>query len=340
MAGAQTSRVVVTAMGHFHPDNHLENAFFDQLGIESDAHWVVERTGIESRTSVLAREDIVALRHGHKDLTTLRKENRVTSAAELGLQAWRNMNKRFPKTAANDVDALICGTSVPDFDIPANACAVAGKIGLNCLAFDANSACSSFVTDLHVARGLLGTGVHKKVAIVNPERYSLRMDYADKRTCILFGDGCATAVIESAPDAVGLEVLDTIVASDPGKFDLITIGDNDVFQQNGKAVQKFAITKTIEITKEILAKNGLTTSDLAYFMGHQANLRMVSSVAERLGVPPDRHLYNVDQLGNQGAAGAPAVLSMNWDKFKKGDLIVMAVVGSGLTWGAALFRAT
>ncbi len=330
--------IIITAMGHYHPENNLPNSFFDGLDIDSDANWVFERTGIESRRSVLNPDDIVALRREQTTLHDLRKEGRVTPIADLAEKAWDTLKGRTAPNATENIDMLICGTSVPDFDIPANACSVAAKIGVECLSFDVNSACSSFVTNLHVASSMLQSGAHHKAAIFNPERYSLRMDYRDKRTCILFGDGCSAALLDTTEGAKGLELIDTVLHSEPSKYEMITIPVNGYFDQNGKAVQKFAITRTIDITKEILARNDMTTTDLTYFAGHQANLRMVSSAADRLGLRPEQHLFNVDKLGNQGAAGAPAVLSMNWSRFRPGDVVAIAVVGSGLTWGAALFR--
>lgn len=337
-ATSKKPSIVITAMGHYHPENNIPNSFFDGLDIDSDANWVLERTGIESRRSVLNAEEIVALRHNQITLHQLRKEGRIRPLADLAGHAWETLKGRSTPEAIENIDMLICGTSVPDFDIPANACSVAAKIGVECLSFDVNSACSSFVTNLHVARGMLQSGTHRKAAIFNPERYSLRMDYRDKRTCILFGDGCSTALLDTEEGAKGLQLIDTVLHSEPSKFDLITIPVDGFFDQNGKAVQKFAITRTIDVTKEILERNGLTPADLTYFTGHQANLRMVASAADRLGLREDQHLFNVDKLGNQGAAGAPAVLSMNWTKFRPGDIVAIAVVGSGLTWGAALFR--
>lgn len=330
--------IVITAMGHYHPENNLPNSFFDGLDIDSDANWVYERTGIESRRTVLQPEEIVALRREQTTIHELRKTGRIAPLADLAGKAWECLKDRATPAAAENIDLLVCGTSVPDFDIPANACSIAAKIGVECVSFDVNSACSSFVTNLHVARGLLQSGVHHKAAIFNPERYSLRMDYRDKRTCILFGDGCSAALVDTTEGAKGLELIDTVLHSEPSKYDLITIPVDGYFDQNGKAVQKFAITRTIDITKEILERNGLAPANLTYFAGHQANLRMVASAADRLGLRPEQHLFNVDKLGNQGAAGAPAVLSMNWSKFQPGDLVAIAVVGSGLTWGAALFQ--
>ncbi len=328
----------ILSLGHFHPKTVLKNSFFDDLDIGSSSDWIEERTGIVARRTVLEPESIFALSRGHATLGQLRAEGKVTTIAELSEAAWVLLRERYPDLDPNSIEALICGTSIPDFDIPANASTIAARLGLSCLSFDVNSACSSFVTDLHVARNLIRAGAHNTIAIVNPERYSLRCDYTDKNSCVLFGDGCSAALLSSTPRPGALKLLDTFVASDPSGYDLVKVPDAGTFSQNGKAVQKFAITRTIEATETILTRNGLTPKDVRYFTGHQANLRMISSAAERLGITEDRHLHNVQELGNQGAAGAPSVLSMHWDTFQTGDLIVMAVVGSGLTWGSALFQ--
>jgi 3-oxoacyl-[acyl-carrier-protein] synthase-3 len=328
------------AMGHFHPENTLPNAFFNTLDIGSEGAWIEERTGIRSRRSVLMGEDIRALRHGSKTLAQLRAEGRIMSIAELSEKAWQVLIARYPDIDTSTIDTLICGTSIPDFDIPANASTIAARLGWSCLSFDANSACSSFVLDLHIARQMIATGSQKTMAIFNPERYSLRMDYTDRNSCILFGDGCSVAIVSNQARPGSLRVVDTLLYSDPSGFDLVKVPEGEPFIQNGKAVQKFAITRTIEVTEQILARNSLTPKDVKYFTGHQANLRMITSAADRLGIATDRHLHNVAELGNQGSAGAPSVLSMNWDLFEKGDLIALAVVGSGLTWGATLLEKT
>ncbi|MGE0172036.1 MAG: ketoacyl-ACP synthase III [Oligoflexales bacterium] len=331
-------RPIITAMGHYHPENRIDNSFFDELEIGSDSEWIQDRTGIRSRRMVLNREQLRALKEKRLNLEELKVEGTIGIEA-FAKKCWEHLSTRWnPANGHKKIDALICGTSVPDFDIPANACAVASALGLNCAAFDANSACSSFVVDLHVARALIQNGSFNRIAIVNPERYSLRMDYNDKSSCILFGDGCAASILQSGENEHGLEIVDTLVESDPAGYDLVRIKDSGNFWQNGKAVQKFAITKTVDATNKILERNNITARDISYFIGHQANLRMVSSAADRLGISEDKHLHNVAELGNQGAAGAPAVLSMNWNRFKPGDFIVVSVVGSGLTWASALLR--
>ncbi len=330
------SEIFIQSMGHYHPPTVIDNHFIDSLDIGSDAAWVKERTGIESRRSVMSPSDILAVKEGRETLSSLREKNKIASIAEIAKPAWEQLVQRAPSTP--EPDMLICGTSVPDFDIPANACTIADAVGLDVISFDANSACSSFIIDLHIAKGLLLSAAQKEIAIFNPERYSLRVDFNDRNTCVLFGDGSAATLLSTKQENGGLKVLDTVIMSNPKGHDLVKIPDGQYFSQNGKAVQKFAITKTIEITRAILDRNRLSPEDIHYFTGHQANLRMIFSAADRLGFAPQKHLFNVNQFGNQGAAGAPAVLSMNWDKFQPGEKIVVAVVGSGLTWGAALLE--
>jgi len=330
------NKVTITGIGHFHPENLIDNSFFNQLDIGSDAEWVTERTGIKSRCSVLPPEDLLALRRREITLKELRAKNKVMSIAQMSRKAWDVLEKRSPDSLKG-LDSLSCGTSVPDFDIPANACTIAAEIGADCFAFDVNSACSSFVVNLHIARSMIQAGTAKKMALFTPERYSLRLDYTDKASCVLFGDGCAAATVELNGSS-GFEIIDTIVTSTPDKYELVQIPVDGYFFQNGKAVQKFAITRTISITHEILERNNLGIDDINYFVGHQANLRMLAAAAKKLGLREDQHLFNVDTYGNQGGAGAPSVLSMNWDRFNSGDLIVASVVGSGLTWASALLR--
>lgn len=333
------SKVVVTSMGHYHPENHIESSFFETLDIGSSTEWILERTGIKSRRSVLSKEDIALLRRGATSLSKLISEGKVMSIPALSKPAWNSLIKRLGRSEVDEpLDAIICGTSVPDYDIPANACAIGAMIDASCPSFDVNSACSSFVVNLQVSLGLLRSSLYKRIAIFNPERYSLRMDYTDRKSCILFGDGCAASLVEATTEGSGLEVLDVVVFSDPKNYDVVSLPDGQCFRQDGKVVQKFAISKTMQSTQSILERNNLTPGDVSFFIGHQANLRMVESAARRIGIPPEKHLYNVDQFGNQGAAGAPSVLSSNWNRFQTGDYIVVTVVGSGLTWGSALLR--
>ena len=328
-------------MGHWFPETVLDNQFFDELDIGSSAQWIDDRVGIKERRSVLAREDIVRLRHGYVTRAELLQTGRLMTIPQMCREPWRMAKERAGlDERGGQVAQVIAGTSVPDWDIPANACAIAGELNLHAAAFDVNSACSSFVIDLHVARGLIQARAVSSVAVFNPERYTTRVNYADRSSCVLFGDSATAAILETtAPTGRALELIDTIVRSDPSGHLHVKLPDGGYFSQNGAAVQKFAVTKTVAITHEILDRNELGLADLCYFIGHQANYRMLASACEKNGIDTSRHLWNVDSRGNQGAAGAPSVLSTYWDRYQSGDLIVVAVVCSGLTWGAALFRA-
>lgn len=332
-------RIILSGMGHYFPETVLDNDFFNGLDIGSSAEWIEDRVGIKERRSVLQRDDIRKLRHGEISRAELLAQGRIMTMAQMCKEPWEMLVEHARREGrVVNVDTVISGTSVPDWNIPANACAIAGELGLECTAFDVNSACSTFVVNLHVARGLLENGASNAIAVLNAERYTTRTDYSDRSSCVLFGDSASAAMLEASDEASGLELIDTIVHSSPAGYKHVRLPDGDVFSQNGKAVQKFAVTKTTSVTLEILERNGLTKDDLAYFIGHQANLRMLTSTCQKQGIPDDRHLYNVDTKGNQGATGASTVLSENWSKYKHGDYVVVAVVGSGLTWGAALFR--
>ena len=282
---------------------------------------------------ILTPQQIRMLKEGGS-LATLRADKTFTGdIADFAQASVRHIDEDFQ----HGEWLLVCGTSVPDWCIPANACVIADRIGLAGVAVDLNSACSSFIVDLHFARQMLLGGTVAKILVCNPERYSLRLNYNDRSSCMLFGDGSACAVLKSEANS-GLEIIDTEVYSLPADYSKVVIPDEGKFLQQGKAVQKFAITRTIEATRKILQRNSYTISDISYFIGHQANKRMLDSVVGKLGLTANQHLSNVVEFGNQGAAGAPIVLAQNWQRFRVDDLIVVTVVGSGLTWGSALLR--
>ncbi len=328
---------VITGMGHYFPSTRLTNQFYEGLDIGTSAMWIEERVGILERRTVLALEDVTKLRRGETTLAELRQHGRILPIGEMCREPWAMAKNRTGDFYA-DPNVVIAGTSVPDWDIPANACSIAATLGLETTAFDVNSACSSFVVDLHVARGLLGNGQATDVAIFNAERYSTRVNFSDRASSVLFGDGAAATLVSTRPGAKGLAVRDTVVISSPAGNQHVKLPDGDFFSQNGAAVQKFAVTKTVAVTQEIMQRQNLKPSDITYFVAHQANYRMLMSAVEKLGFSPEKHLCNVQHYGNQGGAGAPNVLSMNWDKYKVGDLIAVAVVGSGLTWAGALLE--
>lgn len=334
-------KIYLESLGHYFPSNVLDNHFFEQLDIGTDANWILDRTGIKERRSVLSREAVAQLRRGDVTRSELVAGGHIMPMTAMIQPAWKMLLERVPTERRSlPVDLVIGGTSIPDDDIPAHSCSMAKVLNLNCAAFDVNSACSTFIVHLHVARSLLHAGNAQRVALLVADRYSTRLDFSDRRAAILFGDAACAGLVSkaSAPPASAFEVVDTEVESNPQGADLIQIVDNGNFQQNGPAVQKFAVTKTVSATQKILSKHGLGIQDIGFFISHQANYRMLVSVVEKLGFREDQHLYNVDLYGNQGGCGAPCVLSLNWEKPRSKDYIVVTVVGAGLTWGAALLR--
>lgn len=329
-------QVIITGMGHQYPSTYLDNDFFESLEIGSSAQWVEDRTGIKGRYSVLSLEHIRKLKDQAVSFEELRKDNQIPDLCSLVDASWTTTLERDKCELLPDI--LICGTSVPDYQIPAQASLVAKKLGIGPACFDVNSACSSFVTNLSVAKGMMQDRRIQSAAIFNVERYTTCLDYSDRRNCVLFGDGSASAILRKGKSLRGFRVLDTILHSDPSGSELVQIPMNGYFYQNGARVQKFAISRTCEVTEEIVEQNQLKIDDIRYFIGHQANLRMLTSACNKLGLEAEKHLYNVDTHGNQGAAGAPSVLSLNWNRFKDGDIVVVSVVGSGLTWGSALLQ--
>jgi 3-oxoacyl-[acyl-carrier-protein] synthase-3 len=333
-----TKKVIISSMGHSHPKYVIPNSFFETLDIGTDANWISERTGILSRNSVLSPDQIIGLKTGKITSQQLHNEEALPTIRELAIKPWELLQQRHASSEKLQPETVICGTSIPDFDIPANACSIAGHLGLEATSFDVNSACSSFVAGLHVANSLIKSEACQSAALFQIERYSTRMDFNDRRSCILFGDGSAASLVEADRGQPGFEVIDTILESSPAGFQNVKIPEGKCFTQNGSAVQKFAITKTIHITKKILERNKMSTNDIHHFVGHQANLRMLMTATTKLGFQSHQHLFNVDQFGNQGGAGAPCVLSQNWEKIKAGEYVLMAVVGAGLTWGATLLK--
>ncbi|MDD9951759.1 MAG: ketoacyl-ACP synthase III [Zetaproteobacteria bacterium] len=330
--------MIITGMGFAHPRHQITNTFFEGLGIDASAAWIDARTGILNRYSVLSETQLRRLRRGEETAHTLRQKGEVPTIADLAAQAWNELSGRQPSFEQYTPDLLICGTSVPDTFIPSNASLIADRLGWSSVVMDCNTACSSFVTNVQIAHGLMAAGAYTEIAIANPERYTLHLDYSDRRSSFLFGDGAALTVCSAEPNARGLQLVDIIVESDPSGHGLVQIPVHGTFDQNGSRVQKFAIGKTLEVSRKLLAKQDLDVRDIHYFIGHQANLRMLRTACEKLGVSESSHLYNVDTHGNQGGAGAAIVLASHWHRFQPGDLILVAVVGSGLTWGAALFR--
>ncbi len=332
----------LTSMGHFFPETVLDNAFFDSLDIGSSSEWIEQRVGIKERRSFIKKEDILKLKSGLTSFTKLLEEGGLPTIAEISKLTFKSLQERFSRLACHDLDPniieyILCGSGTFDFEAPASACSIADSLGIKAVGLDINSACSTFIALLHTARSFIESGVCSCISCFTVDRYTARIDYNDRSNCILFGDSASSSLIQKdAP--YGFKILDSFMESDPSGYRSVMVPYRGKLYQDGKVVQKFAITKTIEMCKLMLQRNSLTIDDLNYFIAHQANYRMLNSIVTKLGIPPEKHLYNVVTRGNQAASGAATCLSSNWDRFISKDKVMVVVVGSGLSWGGLLLE--
>jgi 3-oxoacyl-[acyl-carrier-protein] synthase-3 len=322
----------IHGMGHFHPENIIDNAFLTALGIGTDEAWILERVGIRERRTVLPLEYIQNTKNASP--AEAAKASLFTNA-HTGAVAARMALKRsglMPK----DVGLVIAGGCAPQYSIPAEACTIAAELGINAPAYDVSSACSSFAVQMHHLMNMRPETLPRYVLVVNVENMTRTVNYSDRNTAVLWGDASSAAVVSAAVPAA-MQIAFSTVESDPSGWKKVFIPTGGHFEQDGHAVQTFAIRKSVQ-TGKLLRQQIHNHPRHLYFIGHQANLLMLQAVSERLEIPAWHHLYNVDRFGNCGAAGAPGVLSQHWDRFNAGDEIMLVVVGAGLTWGGMLLR--
>lgn len=319
-------------IGHFHPENVIDNAFLESLDIGTDNAWILERVGIRARRTVLNLDYIRQTRNAvPTDAAAASVYTNAQTAALAGRMALERAGLQV-----SDVGLVIAGGCSPQHTIPSEAAWCAAELGITAPCYDLSSACSSFAVQLHHLRGMRIDALPDYVLVINAENTSRTIDYRDRNSAVLWGD-CTTAAIVSTRVPSSTRIIDSFMQSDPAGWDKVVIPVGGHFRQQGSAVQAFAIRKTLE-TVQRLRKNVTATPAQTWFIGHQANFTMLQSICERAEIPADHHLFNVDEFGNGGAAGAPSVLSQYWDKLRAGDEIILAVVGSGLTWGGVLIR--
>jgi 3-oxoacyl-[acyl-carrier-protein] synthase-3 len=318
---------MITGVGMYVPEKIYDNAYFEKI-VDTNDEWIRTRTGIKERrilevggTSVLA-----------------------TKAAEDLLKS-KNMS-------ADEIDVIIVATVTPDMFFPATACLVQHNIGAkNAWGFDLSAACSGFLFGFQTACSLVESGDYKKVLLIGADKMSSITDYKDRNNCILFGDAGAAVLIEPTEDKnYGLQ--DSLLKIDGSGQDLLymkgggslnpptheTVDKNmHVIYQEGKAVFKVAVKGMADISYDLMMKNNLTGEDIAYLVPHQANLRIISATADRMGISMDKVMINIDRYGNTTAATIPLCLTEYYrnGKLKKGDKLILAAFGGGLTWGAS-----
>ena len=325
-------RAKITALGTYVPPRIMTNADFEKI-VETSDEWIVSRTGIRERHIVeegMATSDL------------------AVQAAKYAL-AERGME-------ASEVEAIIVATVTPDMLFPSTACLVQHKLGIKGVwGFDLSAACSAFVYALQAGAQFVATGAHKKVLVIGADVMSSILDYTDRATCILFGDGAGAVILEPSEDDSG--IIDFIHEVDgsggcslymPGGGSLHPATHETVdkkmhyVQQDGQAVFKFAVRKMAEVCEKLLQRNGVKASEIDCFIPHQANQRIIRATADRLGLKPDSVIINIDRYGNTTAGTIPLAMqtAREEEKLKKGDLVLLASVGAGFTVGATLLRWT
>ncbi len=324
-------RAKISALGTYVPPRLLTNADLEKM-VDTNDKWIVERTGIHQRHIV----------------------DKGVAASDLAVEAARRcLAERGVQPS--EVEAIIVATVTPDMLFPSTACLVQDKLGAHgAWGFDLSAACCGFVYALQVGAKLIESGAHKKVLVIGSDVMSSIIDYTDRATCIIFGDGAGAVLLEPAEEGeVGLiDYLHEIDGS--GAASLYMPGGGSLHpptaetvakkmhyvHQDGQAVYKFAVRKMSEATEKLLERNGVKGSDLGCFIPHQANKRIILSTAERLGLPPERVIINIDRFGNTTAGTIPLAMqtAREENRLRKGDLVLLASVGAGYTVGSCLLR--
>jgi 3-oxoacyl-[acyl-carrier-protein] synthase-3 len=320
----------IHALGHFHPENVIDNAFLESLDIGTTDEWIVERVGIRSRRTVLPLDYIRQTKNADVREAA---EAALYSNVETGRRA-ALMALEHAKLSPSDIGMVVAGGCCPEMAIPAESARIAQALGIEAPALDINSACSSFGAQLDLLSRM--EKLPPFVLVVNPENTTRVVNYADRSTAVLWGDGTSAAIV-SRDEAARVRVTKTSLDSSPAGCALVTIPRSGHFAQEGSQVQRFAIKTTLGCLEALLPHVREPTErrgGTLRFVGHQANATMLESVVRRSGLAEHQQWSNVAEFGNTGAAGAPSVLSQHWDELRAGDTVLLVVVGSGLTWAS------
>jgi 3-oxoacyl-[acyl-carrier-protein] synthase-3 len=327
-AGGRPTKIA--SLATFVPPRLLTNADLEKM-VETSNEWILQRTGIRERHIV---------DHG-------------MATSDLGAQAARTAIERAGLTP-DDIGVIVVGTVTPDMLFPSTACVIQNKIGAhNAWGFDVSAACSAFTYAVTAASQLVASGAHEHALVIGADVMSSIIDYKDRATCVLFGDGAGAVVISAATGADAILDFEHEIDGSGGPALCMPAGGSaqpasrdtvdqrlHYVKQDGGAVFKFAVRKTEEISRRILDRNGLTPADLDLFVSHQANRRIIQSASEKLGVDPEKVIINIERFGNTTAATIPLALNdaVCSGRLKKGSLVLLASVGAGFTVGSVLLR--
>ena len=319
----------ITAVHGYVPDYVLTNHELETM-VDTNDEWITSRTGIKERR-------------------ILKGEGLATS--DMAVPAIEGLLKKRG-ISAEEIELIIFCTSTPDMPFPATANIVADKVGAkNAWGYDLQAACSGFVFGLATGASFIESGKHTKVLVVGGDKMSSIINYQDRTTCIIFGDGCGVALLE--PNTDGYGVIDSICKSDGSGRNLLniraggslkpatheTVDSREHFAyQEGQAVFKFAVTNMADVAAEVMERNGLKADDIAWLVPHQANKRIIDATANRTGVSADKVIINIERYGNTTNGTIPLCLWEWEDKFKKGDNLILAAFGGGFTWGSIYLK--
>ncbi len=313
---------IISGVGVYYPENILTNADLEKLVDTSDT-WIRERTGIEERR-------------------ILPKDSKM-KASDLGVRASEAALKKAG-IQPEELDGIIVAGLNPDMQFPATACFIQDKLGAKGFAFDVTAACAGFVYGVNMASLFINSGQCKKVLVVGAELISPVVDWTDRNTCILFGDAAGAVVLTHSEDK-DRGVFDSYLESKGAAHDILSLGlmdkeGNQAISMDGRQVFKLAVKSLSEVVKNCLEKNNLTVKDVNLAVFHQANSRILSAVATKLGLEEEQLIINVQKFGNTSSASIPLALAEAEEagRIKKGDLVVFAAIGGGMSWGCNLIR--
>lgn len=322
-------RAAITSVNAWVPDTLLTNSDLEKM-VDTTDEWIRSRTGISER-HILSTPG--------------------QGSSDMAVNAIQGLLKKRGITA-DEIELLICATTTPDMQFPATANIICDKIGAkNAWGFDLNAACSGFIFALNTASRFIESGQHKKVIVVGVDKMSSIIDYEDRATCVIFGDGGGAVLLE--PDDSGTGIMDAILRADgsgrvhlhqkaggsvnPATIDTVTNKEHFVYQE-GQQVFKFAVTNMADVSAEIMEKNNLTPDDISWLVPHQANKRIIDATARRMGIGDEKVMINIERYGNTTNGTIPICL-WEWEsRLHKGDNIILAAFGGGFTWGAVYIK--
>lgn len=322
-------RAAITAVNGYVPENKLTNFDLEKM-VDTNDEWIRTRTGISERRIL---------------------KDPAKASSDLGAEAVKGLLKKRG-ISPDEIDMVICATATPDHLFPATANIISDKVGIkNAWSYDVMAACSGFLYALVTASQFIESGKYKKIIVVGADKMSSIVDYSDRATCIIFGDGSGAVLLE--PDDSGLGIRDSILRTDgmgreflhqkaggslnPASHKTVENKDHFIFQE-GRTVFKYAVSKMADVSAEILEKNNLTGEDVDWLVPHQANLRIIDATAQRMGLSADKVMINIQKYGNTTNGTIPLCL-WEWEKkLHKGDNIVLAAFGGGFTWGSVYLK--